>query len=145
MSALDGLKFVAAKHNTAMSPVVARRNKLLKKLFEQESVVKAEMKGTNYNPVKLKAVTDGEGNSKTVEVAKRVKRWSYTGDDGKLYLVVYYGNKLIEFSKGKQAIEVGDAAGLLSKLGVIKTAVAAGELDTQIDSVAGAVRSRTAK
>ena len=145
MSALDRLKFVAAKRNTAVSPVVARRNKLLKKLFEQECVVKAEMEGATYNPVKLKTVTDGEGNSKTVEVAKRVKRWSYTGEDGKLYLVVYYGNKLIEFGKGKQAIEVGDAAGLLSTLGVIKAAVAAGELDTQIESVAGAVKSGFAK
>lgn len=145
MSVLNELKFVAAKRNTYASPVVTRRNKLLNKLFEQEAVVKAEIEGTTYKPVKLKTVKDEDGNSKTVEVAKRVKRWAYTGEDGKLYLVVFYGNKLIEFAKGKQAIEVGDAAGLLNTIAVIKQAVAVGELDAQIESVAGSIKSRIGK
>ena len=145
MSVLNELKFVAAKRNTSASPVVVRRNKLLNKLFEQEAVVKAEIEGATYKPVKLKTVKDENGNSKTVEVAKRVKRWAYTGEDSKMYFVVFYGNKLIEFAKGKQAIEVGDAAGLLSTIAVIKEAVAAGELDAQIESVAGAIKSRIGK
>lgn len=145
MSALNELKFVAAKRNTSVSPIVTRRNKLLKKLFEQEAVVKAELEGTTYKPVKLKTVKNADGTSSTIEVTKRVKRWAYTGEDGKLYLVVFYGNKLIEFAKGKQAIEVGDVAGLLNTLAVIKEAVAAGELDAQIESVAGAVKARIAK
>lgn len=145
MSVLNELKFVAAKRTTSVSPVVARRNKLLKKLYEQEAVVKAELEGTTYKPVKLKTVKDADGNSKTVEVAKRVKRWAYTGEDGKLYFVVFYGSKLIEFAKGKQAIEVGDVVGLLNTIAVIKQAVAAGELDAQIESVAGAIKSRIGK
>lgn len=145
MSVLNELKFVAAKRNTYASPVVVRRNKLLKKLHEQESVAKAELEGATYNPVKLKTVKYADGTSKTFEVAKRVKRWAYTGEDGKVYLVVFYGNKLIEFAKGKQAIEVGDAAGLLNTLALVKSAVAAGELDSQIESVAGAIKSRIAK
>lgn len=145
MSVLNELKFVAAKRNTSVSPVVARRNKLLKKLHEQESVAKAELEGCAYKATKLKTVVDADGNSRTVEVAKRVKRWAYTGEDGKLYLVVFYGNKLIEFAKGKQAIEVGDVSGLLNTLALVKSAVAAGELDTQIESVAGAIKSRITK
>lgn len=145
MSVLNELKFVAAKRSTSHSPIVTRRNKLLKKLFEQEAVVKAELEGTTYKPVKQKTVKNADGTSNTIEVAKRVKRWAYTGDDGKVYFVVFYGNKLIEFAKGKQAIEVGDVSGLLNAIAVIKAAVVAGELDTQIESVAGAVKTRIAK
>jgi hypothetical protein len=35
MSALANLKFVAAKKNTAVSPVIAKRKKLVAKLQEQ--------------------------------------------------------------------------------------------------------------
>ena len=118
---------------------------MAKVILTDNAVVKAEIEGTTYKPVKLKTVKDEDGNSKTVEVAKRVKRWAYTGEDGKLYLVVFYGNKLIEFAKGKQAIEVGDAAGLLNTIAVIKQAVAVGELDAQIESVAGSIKSRIGK
>lgn len=140
MSVLDGLKFVAAKRSTSVSPVVARRNKLLKKLFEQEQLVQAEITGKDFSPTKLKKVTDKDGNSSLVEVRKRVQNWSYTGDDGKLYVVVKYGSKPIEFSKGKQAIEVGDKNKLLKTLSVIKEAVAKGELDAQIEGVLGDIK-----
>jgi len=144
MGVLDGLKFVAAKRSTSVSPVVARRNKLLKKLFEQEQLVQAEIAGNDYSPTKLKKITDKEGNSSVVEVKKRVRNWSYTGDDGKLYVVVKYGSKPIEFSKGKQAIEVGDKNGLLKVLSVIKAAVAEGELDAQIEGALGDTKRRKA-
>jgi len=145
MSVLDGLKFVAAKRSTSVSPVVARRNKLLKKLFEQEQLVQAEIAGKDFSPTKLKRVTDKEGSSSLLEVRKRVRNWSYTGDDGKLYVVVKYGSKPIEFSKGKQAIEVGDKNGLLKVLSVIKEAVAQGELDGQIEAIASAPKQVLSK
>lgn len=145
MGALEGLKFVIAKRSLGVPQVVVRRNKLIKKLAEQEAVAQAELGGSTYNATKLRFVKDTEGNTKTVEVAKRVRRWTYTGEDGKLYLVVKYGNKQIAFEKGKEAILVGDLKGLLATLAVLKTAVAAGELDAQIESVAGAVKTSFAK
>lgn len=145
MGALDNLKFATVKRSATLSPVVARRNKLLKKLFEQEAIAQAVLNGTPYAATKLKTVKDLDGNSRVVEVNKRVRNWSYTGDDGKLYLVVRYGNKMIEFAKGKQAIEVGDTAGLLKTLSIIKTAVSEGELDTQISNLVGVVREGFAK
>ena len=99
--------------------------------------MKASIDGIAYSATRSKKVVDAEGNAKVLEVGKRVRRWAYTGEDGKLYLTVRYGNKLIEFAKGKQAIEVGDAVGLLQTLSVLKTAVAAGELDMQIEAAVG--------
>ena len=82
MGVLEGLKFVVAKHSIGVPQVVVRRNKLIKKLAEQEAVAQAELGGGTYNVTKLRIVKDAEGNTKTVEVAKRVRRWSYVGEDG---------------------------------------------------------------
>ena len=43
-------------------------------------------------------------SSVSAEVAKRVKRWWTASVDGKINLVVRYGSKPLEFSKGKNAI-----------------------------------------
>ncbi len=137
MSALNSLKLVVAKRPTSLPAIVSKRNKLIANLVEQEAIAKAAIDGVAYSATRSKKVVDAEGNTKVVEVGKRVRRWAYTGEDGKLYFTVRYGSKLIEFAKGKQAIEVGDVAGLLNTLSVLKTAVAAGELDGQIEAVAG--------
>lgn len=145
MSALNSLKFVVAKRPTSLPAIVSKRNKLIANLSEQEAIAKAGIDGVAYSATRSKKVVDAEGNTKVVEVGKRVRRWAYTGEDGKLYLTVRYGSKLIEFAKGKQAIEVVDATGLLKTLSVLKAAVAAGELDNQIEDVAGVIKSRIAK
>lgn len=140
MSALSKLKLVTATRPTTLSPILHRRNKLLAKLDEQVKVATALANGDRYTSTRYKKVTDSEGNCKTVTVEKRIKDWTYTSEDGKLYLTLRYGNKLLELAKGKQAIEVGDVEGLLNTIAVIKQAVAAGELDTHIASVASTTK-----
>ena len=58
---------------------------------------------------------------------------------------VKYGAKILELAKGKSAIEVGTMSELIPTLDMLKTAVAAGELDTQIDSASGTLRAGFAK
>lgn len=140
MSALSKLKLVTATRPTALSPLLHRRNKLLAKLDEQAKIAEALASGDRYTSTRYKKVTDSEGNSKTVTVEKRVKDWTYTGEDGKLYLTVRYGNKLLELAKGKQAIEAGDSNGLLKAIDLLKQAVSNGELDTHITSAASATK-----
>lgn len=48
MTALAGLKLIAAKHNVAASPTQQRRNKLLKKIGEQIELANATLKGETY-------------------------------------------------------------------------------------------------
>lgn len=136
MSALDKLKLVTAKRPAALPPTLVRRNKLIVKLVEQAALVQAAIKGEQYSSTRYKKVIDNDGNTRTVEVEKRIKRWTYVGEDGKLYLTIRYGNKLIELAKNKQAIEVGDNNGLLTTIDLLKQAVENGELDAQIALVA---------
>jgi len=56
-------------------------------------------------------------------------------------LNIRYGAKLVELAKGKTAIEIGNADELIKTLELVKSAVDAGELDTQIEAVSGAVRA----
>jgi hypothetical protein len=41
-------------------------------------------------------------------VIRRPRTWFWTADDGKLYLCLRYGTRVLELTKGKSAIEVGD-------------------------------------
>ncbi|MFM9993216.1 MAG: DUF6641 family protein [Burkholderiaceae bacterium] len=54
-------------------------------------------------------------------------------ETGKVCISIRYGAKLIELAKGKSAIEVSSGEELIKTLELIKRAVEAGELDSQIE------------
>jgi hypothetical protein len=125
-----------------MSPTVIRRNKLAAKLWEQIQLAQSQAAGEHYQPTRLRIVRDRDtGLTKTVEVPKRVKPWWLAAETGKVCVSVRYGSKVLELAKGKAAIEVTDAADLIRALEAVKVAVLAGELDAQIDTASGALRS----
>jgi hypothetical protein len=145
MNALSKLKLVTAQAESK-SPVVLRRNKLTGKIDHQLSYAKAVNAGGTYAAKSLKFVQDGEtGDRKQVEVATRVKPWWFTAANGKLVLALRYGAKPIELAKGKNGIEVSGMDDLVATLEVIKQAVNAGELDTQIEQASGSLRAGFAK
>ena len=93
-------------------------------------------------PTRTKLVTDSAtGEKKVVNVPKRVKDWFWVAENGKINLSVRYGAKVIEISKGKNAIECGTADELLQTLSLLKTATLAGELDEQIEAASASLRS----
>jgi len=141
MSALTGLKMVIAKRVAVQSPAMHRRTKLCSKLDEQMELAKAQSEGRLYAPKKFKTVTDAaSGERRSLETAKRIKQWWWNAG-GKVNLSVRYGAKVIELAKGKNAIELASVADLLPTLTLIKQAVEAGELDTQIEAVSNKLRS----
>lgn len=142
MSALSNLKLTNAKRPQSMPAVMIRRNKLVKKLFEQIQLAQAQQAGENYTAKRLKNVRDAEtGLTKIVEVPKRIRAWWWIGENGKLCLNVKYGSNTIELSKGKFAIELTSQAEIVPVLNTLKEAAEAGELDSQIEAVAGVVKS----
>ena len=142
MSALAGLKLTAQQKPTHITPIQVRRNKLAKRLWEQMELARAQQAGTTFAPTKLRTVVQNDtGIRRQIEVAKRVKAWWFTADNGKLAVSVRYGTRLIELGKGKFAVEVGSDKDLLPVLEVLKTAVLAGELDTQIEAASVKLRS----
>jgi len=142
MSALAGLKLTAQQKPTHITPIQVRRNKLAKRLWEQMELARAQQAGTVFAPTKLRTVVQNDtGIRRQIEVAKRVKAWWFTADNGKLAVSVRYGTRLIELGKGKFAVEVGSDKDLLPVLEVLKAAVLAGELDTQIEAASVKLRS----
>ena len=146
MSALNGLKLVAAKRPQAAAPIVQRRNKLSSQLFQQIELARCLSEGKTYAPMRLRNIRDKlTGERRTVEAVKRVRQWWFVSDTGKVCLQVRYGTRVLELAKGKNSIEVGTAAELLTVLSTVKAAVEAGDLDAQIDSASAAVRERFAQ
>ncbi|MBU3636589.1 DUF6641 family protein [Polynucleobacter sp. es-MAR-4] len=141
MATLASLKLVAAKKPTNQPPVLQRRNKLSSKVFEQIQLAKAQSEGGTYAPTKHKTVTNADGERVAVTVPKRIKPWWFVAENGKCCIAIRYGAKVIELAKGKTAIEVASPDALIEALEAVNSAVLAGELDAQIESVSGQLRS----
>ena len=142
MSALATLKLVVGKKFNVVSPVVAKREKLIAKLAEQIAACEAQMNGQRFTARRVKSVVDAETGSRTaVETQTKVREWFWRAENGKFNLVIKYGAKTLMLGKGgKNAIEVANEAELLHTLKVLKAAVADGELDELIAEAASATR-----
>ena len=146
MSGLNALKLVQAKREKGNSPQHARRQKLSTKLMEQIQLAKAQQSGEQFSPIKIRTIKDDEtGESRKVEVPKKLKPWWWTGENGKLCITIRYGARILEIVEGKNAIETDSIADVITSLQVIRTAVDSGELDKRIDAVMGQVKAGFAK
>jgi len=146
MSGLNALKLVQAKREKGNSPQHARRQKLSTKLMEQIQLAKAQQSGEQFSPIKIRTIKDDEtGESRKVEVPKKLKPWWWTGENGKLCITIRYGARILEIVEGKNAIETDSIAEVITTLQVIRTAVDSGELDKRIDAVMGQVKAGFAK
>ncbi len=134
MSTLNALKLSTAKKSLNTTPVVHRRNKLGKKLWEQIQLAQAHLAGKQFTTTRFQTVRDEDGVRRSVEVPKRVRAWWWNSDNGKIALNVRYGARVVELAKGKSTIEVAAPTDLIPTLELIMKAVEAGELDTQIES-----------
>ena len=142
MSGLSALKLVTSKRQQGNSPQFARRQKLSSKLDEQIQLAKAQQSGTEFSPVKIRTVKDeATGESRKVEVPKKLKPWWWTGENGKLCITVRYGARTLEIVDGKNAIETDSIADVITSLQVIRTAVDSGELDKRIVAVTSKLKS----
>ena len=135
---LSSLKLVAATRENKTSPVLQRRQKLIKKIDEQILLAHAALNGETYSPTKFKNVVNAEGITEYKQMPKRIRAWWWeTGS--KLNLSIRYGARIIELAKGKNSIELDNLAAVLPTLDLIKKAVEAGELDDAITAVSKAV------
>ena len=106
MSTLNALKLSTAKKSLNTTPVVHRRNKLGKKLWEQIQLAQAHLAGKQFTTTRFQTVRDEDGVRRSVEVPKRVRAWWWNSDNGKIALNVRYGARVVELAKGKSTIEV---------------------------------------
>lgn len=147
MNALASLKLTAEKRpNARLAPVVQRRNRLIAKIWEQTQLATAQGKGDTFVLTHSRRVKDRDtGEQRSVEVPKRIRPWWFTAENGKVCLNLKYGTKILELTKGKATVEVGQLSNLVAVLDTLKAAVAAGELDAQIDTASGKLRAGFAR
>jgi len=143
MSALNTLKFVSAKKPTQLAPIEIRRRKLSSKLWSQIQLANALNKGESYTEKKFRTLKDRQtGESRSVEILKRIRQMWFVSENGKVCVQIKYGSKILEFSKGKNAIEVNSGEELITALNTLKTAVESGELDNQLNLAADSVKEK---
>ena len=141
MSTLSTLKLVAVKKPAHITVIQHRRNKLSAKLWEQINLAQSQLSGKPFVVMKYRTLKDTEtGLRKQVEIPKRIKAWWFVAESGKVCFSVKYGSKTLELAKGKPSIEVSSAEDLVKALTAIKTAVEAGELDSQIEEASNTLR-----
>ena len=144
---LSSLKLVNAKRQITNDPIHFRRQKLSQKLSVQIQMAQAMSKGEEFTAKRMKKITDEfSGVTSLVEVNKRVRQWWFVNNETKRVAVqLFYGNKLIDLAKGKNAVEVSNGDELISVLMKLKDAVNDGSLDTQIEVAADSVKARFQK
>ena len=141
-TSIANLKLTAARKGTHISPIVLRRNKMSRRIWEQIELAKCQAAGTQFTQTKFRTIKDAEtGLRRQVEMPKRIKSWVFTTDGGKTAIAVRYGARVLELAKGKFAVEVASPAQLIPTLELIKAAIDAGELDEQLEATAGSVKS----
>jgi hypothetical protein len=146
-SILSSFKFVNAKRQTNVDPIQFRRQKLSEKIGHQIALAIALKNGETYTVKRQRNVRDeASGLSTSVEVSRKVKQcWFVNSDTKKVAVQLRYGSRVIDFAKGKNAIEVNDGDELIQALTKLRDAVLGGELDTQIEIASEAVKARFKK
>ena len=126
--------------------IVQRRNKLINRLHDQLELAQAEADGREYLKARRRHVKNPmTGEYVEAIVSRKLRAWYWTAEDGKVYISLRYGTRILELSKGKSAIEVGEKKQLVPVIEALKQAVAAGELDAQIAAAGAEVSSRFAQ
>ncbi len=131
MSALAKLTIKTVSRQTKLSPIEARRNKLLAGIEEQLKVAEATMRGEEYAVTLSRWGKNEAGEKVRVQRQKIVRSWFFAQDGG-FYVQCKYGAKTIALSKDGNAVFVKQLADVPTALQAIYAATAAGELDTAI-------------
>ena len=137
---ISALKLISAKRSYTQQPIQQRRSKLSKRIWEQIELANARTENKEYAPTRFKSYKSSDGTINTVEQRKRVKQWWWEQANGKIALSIRYGSKVIALNAKSNAVEVNTMTDLINALNVIKVAVEAGELDTQIETASTMLR-----
>ena len=129
MALLKSLKLSPYNPTNRNNSFLKRRRKLIAKIEEQILIAT----DSNYRPTKTKWVRNEDGTEHKLEIPKRIRRWWCEQQGGTILLTIRYGNKVIEFEQGKNAIELSSKAELEPTLQSIKKAVDNGEFDTLLE------------
>ena len=129
MALLKSFKLSPYNPTNRNNSFLKRRRKLIAKIDEQILLAN----DSDYKPTKVQCVNNEDGTERKLEIPKRVRLWWTENLGGTVLLTIRYGNKLIEFEKDKNAIELSSKAELEPTLQSIKKSVSNGEFDRLLE------------
>ena len=128
MELLETLKLTQYQQNNRNNPALERRIKIVARISEQIELAE----NPNYKSHSVRTVVDDNDGLRTVEVSKRVLRWWRVGVDGTVELTVRYGSRVLELTKGMDAVELASTDELVGLLEQFKAAAEQSEMDDMV-------------
>lgn len=131
MSSFAKFTIKPVTRQTKLSPIEARRNKLLAAIDEQLHVADAAMRGEEYAVTLSRWGKNDAGEKVRVQRQKVVRSWFFAQDGG-FYVQCKYGAKAIALSKDGNAIFVKQLSDVKPALETLRSATENGELDAYV-------------
>ena len=135
MTALAKLNFKSVTRSTQRDPVIARRDKLVAALKEQQLVYAAALKGEDHRVERHKWMNNEHGERVAVQNHRRVRPWFFEQDGG-WYVQCRYGARVIAADGTNNAVFVKTLKDVGAVLDAFLAAANSGELDTAIAKTA---------
>src|SRR6056297_1963639 len=135
MTALAKLNFKSVTCSTARDPILARRDKLVAGLKEQQLVHAAALKGEDHRIERHKWMNNEQGERVLVKTNRRVRPWFFEQDGG-WYVQCRYGARVIAADGRNNAVFVKSLKDVGAVLDVFLSAAHAGELDSVLAKAA---------
>ena len=135
MTALTKLNFKSVTRSTTRDPVLARRDKLVAGLKEQQLVHAAALKGEDHLIERHKWINNEQGERVSVKTHRRVRPWFFEQDGG-WYVQCRYGARVIAVDGTNNAVFVKSLKDVGAVLETFSAAAAAGELDAVLAQAA---------
>lgn len=131
MSVLAKLNLKTVQRNTAKDPIIARRDKLIAGIEEQQRVLEATLRGETYTVRVTRKVTNAEGERVEQAAEKRVRAWYFEQDNG-WYVQCRYGARVLHLNGKSNAVWVATLKEMADVLAAFKAAAEGGELDKAV-------------
>ena len=131
MASLKTLTFKIIERNRRESEIIARRDKLIVKLEEQQRVLEHHVKCEQYTVNRPKWMQNNHGERVLVQKQRVIRPWFFEKDSG-YYLQVKYGTRILSVDGVHNAIFVEAISDLSAVLSELIKATETGELDAAI-------------
>ncbi|MEP1207825.1 MAG: hypothetical protein ABJM29_13030 [Rhizobiaceae bacterium] len=136
MTLLEKLKLTDASPRTPTTPLARKRIKLLGKLDQQIQAAQAEARDEEFVEEIRRWVNDDEtGQRKPISFDRPVRKWWWQNQHGVWMISLRDGNRIVPLGKNQSSVEVGSIDQMVQTLETLRDAVAAGELDPQLETL----------
>ena len=134
MATLSKFNLKTVKRINGKDPKINKRNKLVKALEEQLTIVEHKINGQEYKAVKKVWKDNGSGDKVLMEVPKRVREWYFEQDSG-WYIQCRYGARVLDIVGRNNSVYVNKITEVPKVINALIEATNKGELDDAIERV----------